>query len=144
MLGRSDGVLNPSGVRFGSAELYKVVEEIEDVADCIAVGQKLGDGDERVVLFVKPKKFPLTSDLEQRIRKHIRNSLSPRHVPALVVECPVIPYTGNGKRLEVATKKLVNGTPLEKVNLTSAENAESLNFFINNPKLKLPQIKAKL
>lgn len=94
VFGRSDGVLNPSGVRFGSAELYDVVEEMKDlVEDCIAVGQKIEGGhDERVVLFIKPK-VPLTPEIILRIRKSISVALSPRHVPAIIVECHQIPVS---------------------------------------------------
>jgi acetoacetyl-CoA synthetase len=93
----------------------------DDVEDCLAIGQKLGDGDERVyaatslppslgrtltrqlfsVLFVKPKGDDLTPEIVERIRAAIRTALSTRHVPARIVFCPKIPYTGNGKRLEV-------------------------------------------
>lgn len=100
VLGRSDGVLNPGGVRFGSAELYAIVEEMKDaVEDCIAVGQKYGDGDERVILFVKPLNgAKLTEQLRQRIRKAIGEQLSRRHVPAKIIECQDIPVSpGNHK-----------------------------------------------
>lgn len=100
--GRSDGVLNPGGVRFGTAELYSVVEEIESVEDCLAVAQKLPDGDERVVLFVKPKQGGLTKSIVDEIKLGIRTALSTRHVPAKIIHCAKIPYTTNGKRLEVS------------------------------------------
>ncbi|KAI5476199.1 hypothetical protein MNV49_007961 [Pseudohyphozyma bogoriensis] len=146
IFGRSDGVLNPAGVRFGSSELYAVVEEMKDVVeDCIAVGQKIMGGDERVVLFVKPKGGAALSDsVVKSIKSNIAHALSTRHVPSKIIHCPKVPYTGNGKRLEVATKKLVNGVPLEKINLSSAEDPECLKFFINHPELKLEEPKAKL
>lgn len=123
VFGRSDGVLNPAGVRFGSAEIYSVVEELRDIVDdCIAVGQKLGDGDERVyveriiscsstflialvpsVLFVKPRQGDLTPAIVDTIKAAIRSNLSTRHVPAKIIYCPKIPYTTNFKRLEVST-----------------------------------------
>ncbi|SGY77296.1 BQ5605_C005g03598 [Microbotryum silenes-dioicae] len=144
VFGRSDGVLNPAGVRFGSAELYSVVEEMRDIVeDCIAVGQKLPDGDERVVLFVLPKQGNLTPELRKRINDNVRTQRSTRHVPAVMIHCPKIPYTGNGKRLEIPVKKLVNGAKYESLNLSSAEDPECLKFFINHPELEL-KVKAKL
>jgi acetoacetyl-CoA synthetase len=94
MLGRSDSILNPAGVRFGSAEIYNVLlARFPEVSDSVCVGQqKEGDSDEIVLLFVKMdsgKKF--TQELVGRIKRGIREDLSPRHVPALIVECPDIP-----------------------------------------------------
>ncbi|GAA5848329.1 hypothetical protein JCM8547_004479 [Rhodosporidiobolus lusitaniae] len=141
--GRSDGVLNPGGVRFGSSEIYSVVEKIEEIEDCLAIGQKLPDGDERFVLFVKPVKAPLTTTVKDKIKASIRANLSTRHVPAVIVELAKIPYTTNGKRLEVPTKKLVNGVKYDSLNLSSAEDPECLRVFVNHPELVLT-VKAKL
>ncbi|KAJ2746647.1 hypothetical protein GGI20_001148 [Coemansia sp. BCRC 34301] len=109
MLGRSDGTLNPAGVRFGSAELYNIVDTYPEVADSLVVGQKHGV-DERVLMFLQMADgHQFTADIVKRISVHIRNHLSPRHVPALVL--PVtggIPYTINGKKVEIAVKKLVS------------------------------------
>lgn len=97
MLGRSDSILNPAGVRFGSAEIYNVLggRFAEDVSDSVCVGQQReGEADERVLLFVKMadgKK--LTSELVGILKKGIRDDLSPRHVPALIVQCPDIPVS---------------------------------------------------
>jgi len=95
MLGRSDAILNPAGVRFGSAEIYNVLlaRFSEEVADAVCVGQQSeGDCDERVLLFVKMEKDKtFECDLVARIKKGIRDDLSPRHVPALITECPDIP-----------------------------------------------------
>ncbi|KAL8293114.1 hypothetical protein RQP46_000808 [Phenoliferia psychrophenolica] len=144
VFGRSDGVLNPQGVRFGSSELYAVVEEMkDDVEDCIAVGQRMPDKDERVILFVKPKD-KLTPAIVERIRSGIRAALSQRHVPAKIIAVDRIPYTTNGKRLEVATKKLVNGIAYGAINLSSAEDPECLKVFINHPELSLSPPKPKL
>ncbi|KAJ1971827.1 hypothetical protein H4R35_005032, partial [Dimargaris xerosporica] len=91
MLGRSDGTLNPSGVRFGSAELYNIIDGYEEVEDSLAVGQKYGD-DERVVLFLKMKpNHTLDPTLVLRIKQHIRAKLSPRHVPAFILAIADIP-----------------------------------------------------
>lgn len=73
----------------------------------------------------------------QRLKKSISTALSPRHVPAIILQCDIIPYTTNGKKLEVACKKLVNGIPLNKINVSAAENPEALLFFIDHPALRL-------
>ncbi|KAF5017650.1 hypothetical protein F66182_10400 [Fusarium sp. NRRL 66182] len=106
-----DGVLNPSGVRFGSAEIYAVIENIPEILDSICVGQKRDvDSDERVLLFVKMKPgHSLTSDLERRIKVAIRDRYSPRHVPAGIFEVDDIPYTINGKKCEINVKHAING-----------------------------------
>lgn len=95
MLGRSDSILNPAGVRFGSAEIYNVLlaRFSEEVADSVCVGQQReGDADERVLLFIKMESGKeITPDLVGRIKKGIREDLSARHVPALIVECPDVP-----------------------------------------------------
>ncbi|PVV00269.1 hypothetical protein BB560_005356 [Smittium megazygosporum] len=108
MLGRSDGTLNPNGVRFGSAEIYNIVENFDKVEDSLVVGQ-LVDQNERVFLFLKMK--PGTeSDLEsvkQSIVKKIRANLSTRHVPAKILPVKKIPYTTNGKKIEIAVKNLI-------------------------------------
>ncbi|BGP13788.1 hypothetical protein JCM10213_006380 [Rhodosporidiobolus nylandii] len=144
--GRSDGVLNPGGVRFGSSEIYSVVEKVAGVEDCLAIGQKLPDGDERFVLFVKPTTSPLSPQVVDTIKSSIRTALSTRHVPAKVVELKKIPYTTNGKRLEVPTKKLVNAVKYESLNLSSAEDPECLRVFVNHPELSLAPVpvRAKL
>ncbi|KAH7211283.1 hypothetical protein BKA60DRAFT_523600 [Fusarium oxysporum] len=111
MLGRSDGVLNPSGVRFGSAEIYAVIETIPEVLDSICVGQKREvDINERVLLFVKIRPgASLTSHLKSQINSAIRDRYSPRHVPANIFEVDDIPYTANGKKCEINVKHAING-----------------------------------
>ncbi|OAL34611.1 acetoacetate-CoA ligase [Fonsecaea nubica] len=111
MLGRSDGVLNPSGVRFGSAEIYNVVEKFPDIEDSICVGQRrTTDKDESVVLFVKMKgNAVLQDELKERLRQAIRSAHSPRHVPKYIVQAPEIPYTINGKKIEIAVKQIISG-----------------------------------
>lgn len=95
MLGRSDGTLNPSGVRFGSAEIYNVVDRLQQVEDSLCVGQKIkGQDDERVVLFLKMKQgHEFTEDLVKSIKTMIRSQLSPRHVPAIVLPIQDIPVS---------------------------------------------------
>ncbi|GAA6012088.1 hypothetical protein JCM11491_001746 [Sporobolomyces phaffii] len=150
--GRSDGVLNPAGVRFGSSEIYSVVENVEGVEDCLAVGQRLPDGDERFILFVKPSDGAreLAQPVIDRIKSSIRAALSTRHIPAKIIHLNKLPYTTNGKRLEVPTKKLINGAAWESLNLSSAEDPECLKVFVDHPELRLAQqpgqgdVKAKL
>ncbi|KIK68140.1 hypothetical protein GYMLUDRAFT_36974 [Collybiopsis luxurians FD-317 M1] len=134
MLGRSDGVLNPGGVRFGSAELYDVVDGhfADSIDDCIATGQSIENGtDERVILFVKlPKDQELSSTLVDALRTQIRQKRSPRHVPSKIIQVPDIPYTLNGKRVEVLVKKLINGAPISSVNPATLLNPQCLNFYV--------------
>ncbi|KAI8140548.1 acetoacetate-CoA ligase [Fennellomyces sp. T-0311] len=136
MLGRSDGTLNPNGVRFGSAEIYNVVDRFEQVEDALCVGQKIvNEDDERVVLFLKMKPSQeLTDDLVKTIKTTIRTQLSPRHVPAFVLAIQDIPYTINGKKVEVAVKKIISG---QKVTPTGTlANPESLALYYDIPALK--------
>jgi acetoacetyl-CoA synthetase len=102
MLGRSDGILKPAGVRFGSAEIYNVVLQhfLEDVADALCIGRhRETDTDETVVLFLKMAEGKrITDDLVVMIKTTIKNALSARHVPAIIDECPEIPVTTNGKK----------------------------------------------
>ncbi|NIO11512.1 MAG: acetoacetate--CoA ligase, partial [Deltaproteobacteria bacterium] len=89
--GRSDAVLKPSGVRIGTGEIYRVVERIEEIADSVVVGQDW-EGDQRIVLFVKPAEgVSLTEELKNKIRKALREKASPRHVPARIMEVPGVP-----------------------------------------------------
>jgi len=130
ILGRSDGVLNPSGVRFGSGEIYTVLEQFSSVLDdSLCVGQRRShDTDERVLLFVKMRKGEKFSGaLEGRIRAAIRNALSARHVPAFVFEVTDIPYTVNGKKIEIAVKHIVSGSDLKPSGTVA--NPESLQLY---------------
>ncbi|KAF4468065.1 acetoacetate- ligase [Fusarium albosuccineum] len=111
MLGRSDGVLNPSGVRFGSAEIYAITDTMPELLDSICVGQRRDiDQDERVLLFVKMKPGEVFSpEVDKRIRSAIREGCSPRHVPSHIFEVADIPLTVNGKKCEINVKHIVNG-----------------------------------
>ncbi|KAI7830941.1 acetoacetyl-CoA synthetase-like protein [Kickxella alabastrina] len=152
MLGRSDGTLNPAGVRFGSAELYNIVDTYPEVADSLVVGQRQGV-DERVLMFLQMVEgHAMSADVVKRISAHIRSQLSPRHVPALILQATGgIPYTVNGKKVEIAVKKLVSDlyrvaqesgadvalttvTPDEKTTSTLA-NPESLLQYYSMPEL---------
>ncbi|KAJ6485031.1 acetoacetyl-CoA synthetase [Mycena vitilis] len=133
MLGRSDGVLNPSGVRFGSAELYDVIESefcsAGKIIDCLAVGQTIGESDERVILFVKlPDTQELSPALVRQIKEEVRTRRSPRHVPAEIIQVKDIPYTLNGKRVEVLVKKIINGSVVN-IQLATLNNPECLPFY---------------
>lgn len=132
MLGRSDGVLKPAGVRFGSAEIYNVLTRFfaDKVEDALCVGMRReGDADETVCLFVVPAEGKEFDDaLRQRIRDVIRRELSPRHVPGVVEECGRgIPRTANGKKIEVAVKQIISGVDLETN--ASVANPEALDWF---------------
>ena len=126
-LGRSDAVLKPSGVRIGTAEIYNVVERMEEVTDSLAIGQRW-KGDQRVILFVKVAPgHSLTADLKNMIRKNLRYEASPRHVPALIMDAPDIPYTFNMKKVELAVTNLIHGKPV--LNRDALVNPESLDYF---------------
>ena len=125
--GRSDAVLKPSGVRIGTAEIYNVVERLEEIADSLAIGQSW-KGDQRIILFVKlAPGCSLTEDLKNKIRKTLRENASPRHVPALIIEVPDIPYTFNMKKVEIAVTNIIHGRPV--LNRDALINPESLDYF---------------
>ena len=125
--GRSDAVLKPSGVRIGTAEIYAQMEKLPQIADSLAVGQDWED-DQRVILFVKlAAGAVLTDELKDGIRKSLRENASPRHVPALIVETPDIPYTLNMKKVESAVANILNGRPV--VNQEALINPQSLEYY---------------
>ena len=112
ILGRSDGVLNPSGIKFGSGEIYAILEREADdeVADSICVSQQREqDQDERVFLFIQPRQSgKLSKDLEQKIRNAIARDLSRRHVPQFMFATSTIPYNVNGKKLEIPLRAVLS------------------------------------
>jgi acetoacetyl-CoA synthetase len=125
--GRSDAVIKVSGVRVGTSEIYNVVEKMPEVADSLAVGQNLGE-DQRIILFVKMSpRCRLSDDLKEKIRRALRADASPKHVPALILEVPDIPYTLNMKKVETAVANIVNNRPV--TNRDALANPESLNFY---------------
>lgn len=125
--GRSDAILKPSGVRIGTAEIYNVVEKFEEIADSLAIGQNW-EGDQRVLLFVKLSSGAvLNDDLKDRIRKTLRDKASPRHVPALILDVPDIPYTFNMKKVESAVTNIINGRCV--TNRDALTNPQSLDHF---------------
>ncbi len=125
--GRSDAVLKPSGVRIGTAEIYAQMEKLPEIADSLAVGQNYQD-DQRVILFVKlAAGFALTDELKEKIRRTLRENASPRHVPALILEAPDIPYTLNMKKVESAVTNILNGRAV--TNRDALINPASLDFY---------------
>jgi len=132
--GRSDTVLNPGGVRIGTAEIYRQVEKLKEVQESIVIGQAW-QGDVRVVLFVKlVDNLQLDQALTDKIRLQIRKNTTPRHVPEKVLQVADIPRTKSGKIVELAVKNVVEG---EKVkNSESLANPEALEFYRNRESLK--------
>ncbi|UJB31676.1 acetoacetate--CoA ligase [Chromobacterium sp. Beijing] len=132
--GRSDAVLNPGGVRIGTAEIYRQVEAFDEVLESIAVGQQWQD-DERVLLFVRLRAGArLDEDLQQRIKAQIKTGASPRHVPAKIIAVADIPKTISGKIVELAVKNVIHGQPVS--NLTALANPEALKLFENLDELQ--------
>ena len=123
--GRSDATLNPGGVRIGTAEIYRQVETLDEIADSLVVGQPW-KGDVRVVLLVvlNPGQR-LDGELTKKIRNRIRQGATPRHVPARIVAVEDIPYTRSGKKVELAVARLLRGDPVE--NREALANPESLD-----------------
>jgi len=125
--GRSDATLKVSGVRIGTAEIYRVVERFPEVADSLVASLDV-DGETKVVLFVKMREGQeLTEELIDRIRKALREEASPRHVPHYVVQAPDIPYTFNLKKVEIAVSNILNGRPV--TNREAIVNADVLEFY---------------
>jgi acetoacetyl-CoA synthetase len=131
MLGRSDGILKPAGVRFGSAEIYNVLLSHfgTEIEDSLCIGRRrAGDVDEKVVLFLKMVQGRICDDeLKARIASTIRADLSARHVPAIIDECPEIPVTTNGKKIEVAVKQILCGMNIKTS--ASVANAQCLDWY---------------
>ncbi len=128
--GRSDAVLKPSGVRIGTAEIYNVIEQLPEIADSLAIGLKdLKDGTFKyIVLFVQmAENYKLTDGIKDKIKKTLRERTSPRHVPALIMETPDIPYTFSNKKVEIAVTKILHGMAI--ANRGALRNPESLDFY---------------
>ena len=133
--GRSDAVLNPGGIRIGTAEIYRQVEKINDILDSVVIGQNWQD-DIRIVLFVKLRPgCTLNDELCTQIRQTIRSHASPRHVPARILEVPDIPRTINNKVVELAVRQTVHGEAIE--NTESIMNPEALDYFKNRAELEV-------
>jgi acetoacetyl-CoA synthetase len=133
ILGRSDAVLNPGGVRIGTAEIYRQVEQLDEVQDSVVVGQDWKH-DVRVVLFVRLREgLTLDDALRDRIRRQIRANTTPRHVPAKIVQVPEIPRTISGKVVELAVRETIHGRPVR--NTDALANPGALEHFRNRPEL---------
>jgi acetoacetyl-CoA synthetase len=134
--GRSDAVLNPGGVRIGTAEIYRQAEQIEDVVESLVVGQHW-QGDVRVILFVRLRDgLQLDDPLIAKIKEQIRRNTTPRHVPAKVIQVHDIPRTKSGKIVELAVRDVVHGEPVK--NKEALANPEALDLFKDLPQLAQP------
>ena len=132
--GRSDAVLNPGGVRIGTAEIYRQVEQVPEVLEALVIGQDW-DNDVRVVLFVKLREGLFLDDaVVAKIKKQIRDNATPRHVPAKIVQVADIPRTKSGKIVELAVRDVVHGRPVK--NIEALANPEALALYKDLPQLK--------
>ncbi|MFD2044232.1 acetoacetate--CoA ligase [Ornithinibacillus salinisoli] len=130
--GRSDATINRGGIRIGTSEIYRAVDQVNEVSDSLIVDIPIENGDSIVPLFVIMKDgLELTDEIKEAIKKQIRTQCSPRHVPTGIYEAPDLPKTLNGKKLEVPVKKILMGKPLDQVvNKGSLSNVESLDYFV--------------
>jgi acetoacetyl-CoA synthetase len=127
ILGRSDATLNPGGVRIGTAEIYRQVEQLPEVLESLVVGQEW-EGDVRIVLFVRLRDgATLDRGLESRIRQRIREYASPHHVPRKIIQITDIPRTISGKITELAVREVIHGRPV--INLDAMANPRALDQF---------------
>ena len=125
--GRSDAILNPGGVRIGTAEIYRQVEQFDEVVESLVIGQEWDD-DVRVVLFVVLRDGLIVDDpMRDRIKEQIRHNTTPRHVPAKIVQVPDIPRTKNGKIVEIAVRNVVHGKAVK--NKDALANPEALEYY---------------
>ncbi len=132
--GRSDATLNPGGVRIGTADIYRLLEQVDEIEDSVVVGQDW-KSDVRIVLFVKmAPNSQLTEALQNKIRKMIRENASPRHVPNKIISIPAVPYTLNMKKVELAVKKIIEGKPV--LNRDALSNPEALDYYKDLPELQ--------
>ncbi|CAA6605157.1 Acetyl-coenzyme A synthetase 1 [Rhodospirillaceae bacterium LM-1] len=134
VFGRSDATLNPGGVRIGTAEIYRQVEQLHEVVESLVIGQDW-DNDVRVVLFVRLRDgIMLSDDLQAAIKKRIRDNCTPRHVPARIVQVDDIPRTKSGKIVELAVRDVVHGRSVK--NIEALANPEALELFKDRSELK--------
>ena len=131
--GRSDATLNPGGVRIGTAEIYRLVEQLDEVLESLVVGQDW-ERDVRLVLFVRlAEGLTLDGALAGRIRRQIRDNASPRHVPAKILQVADIPRTLSGKIVELAVRNVIHGRPVD--NRDALANPEALDLYADLPEL---------
>ncbi len=137
--GRSDATLNPGGVRIGTAEIYRQVEQLPEIVESVAIGQEIGDGasgDVRIVLFVRLRDgLALDEPLREKIRRQIRDNTSPLHVPKVILQVQDIPRTISGKISELAVRDVVHGRPV--ANTEALANPEALSLYENLAELRL-------
>ncbi len=132
--GRSDATLNPGGVRIGTAEIYRQVEQVPDILESIAVGQDW-QGDVRVILFVRLREgAEFTPEMENTIKTRIRDGASPRHVPAKIIPVTDIPRTKNNKVTELAVRDVIHGRPVK--NVEALANPQALKLYENLKELR--------
>ena len=132
--GRSDATLNPGGVRIGTAEIYRQVEQLSEVKEAIAVGQEAPDGDVRIILFVRLiDNITLDPELREKIHYYIREGASPRHTPSVILEVSDIPRTKSGKITELAVRDVIHGRVVE--NVEALANPEALDQFRDREEL---------
>ncbi len=121
-------------VRIGTAEIYRQVEGLEEIADSLVIGQDWKN-DVRVILFLKMAEgYVLTKELKDKIKKNIRQNASPRHMPAKIIAVKDIPYTLNMKKVELAVKKVIQGEPV--LNRDALANPDSLDLYKDLPELQ--------
>jgi len=139
--GRSDSTLNRGGVRMGTAELYRVVESIPEVADSLVVDTSTASGEGELILFLVPKAaVVLDAALEKRVRATLRADVSPRHVPDRIVAIPEVPRTLNGKKLEVPVKRLLMGVPRERaLNPGTVGNLPAVDALLDAERASRPR-----
>lgn len=133
ILGRSDATLNRHGIRIGTAEIYRVLNDIPEIIDSLIVNLELAGGNHYMPLFVKLEEGEiLTSELQMKVAQLLRSRCSPRHVPDEIIVVPDIPYTISGKKMEAPVKKILMGMDIDKtLNRDAMRNPESLEFFQN-------------
>ena len=132
--GRSDATLNPGGVRIGTADIYRIIDSIDEIADSVVVGQTW-DYDVRVILFVKMKEGnDLTDELKKKINSLIKKNATPRHMPAKIIAVADIPYTLSMKKVELAVKKVIQNEAV--LNKDALINPEALDYYKNLPELQ--------
>jgi acetoacetyl-CoA synthetase len=136
--GRSDATLNPGGVRIGTAEIYRQVEQLPEIVESLVVGQEIGnehDRDVRIVLFVRLRDgVRLDATLKERIRRQVRENASPHHVPKVIVQVTDIPRTISGKITELAVRDVIHGRPVK--NMDAMANPEALALYRSIPELR--------
>ena len=132
ILGRSDATLNRQGIRIGTAEIYRVMNEVPEIIDSLIVNLELSGGRHYMPLFVKLKEgAEVTDELKKNIVQLLRQQCSPRHVPDDIIAVPDSPYTISGKKMEAPVKKILMGMAVDKtLNRDAMRNPESLQFFM--------------